>query len=128
MMIHNHQQALGSNQLQSFVLWHYNIKIFCFVIRKNDILVLQHLAYAIVILVTGAGHNIGFLVQGKAQLSHTHSSANSIIILVVMTHNKDSISLLHLLMNGLRHNTRPHASTLCRYRRGTTKELGIFIL
>ena len=89
---------------------------------------LQHLANTIIIFVAGACHNIGFLIQGKAQLRHAHGSTNGVVILVMVAHNKNSIRLLHLLVNGLRHNARPHTGALGNHSGGAAKELRILIL
>ena len=75
-----------------------------------------------------AADNIGFLAQRQAQLSHTNGSADSIIILINVSHNKDTVSLQHLLMNRLRNDTGTYTRTFCTNTARAAKELRIFIL
>ena len=75
-----------------------------------------------------AADNKCFLAQRQAQLGHTNSSTDGIIILVHVSHNKNTVSLQHLLMNRLRHNTCTHTRTFGTNTARAAKELRILIL
>ena len=114
--------------LQCFFLFHHNGIVIFLVLGNFHIFASKHFRNTVYIFVATANYNISFLIQGQGKFRHTNSTANGIVVFVGMSHNENFISSLHLLVNGLRHNTSTHASTFCRHGRCATEELSCFVL
>ena len=127
-MVDDNQKALVRNIRQRLLLANHDIQILRLVIGKNNILVIQHLSDTPIISVMLALDDIGRLAQRQAQLRHADGRTDSVIVLIHMSHDKNLIRLLHLLVNRLSNDTCAYTRTLGADAARAAEELRVLIL